>query len=49
MPWQHPGTTQDTLVTAWHHQIAWDTPRELYEAKKLAKTAAFFQCEMAKI
>ena len=48
-PRQHHGTTRDHLVTTWHHQIAWGTTWEPYKAIKLAKTAAFFQCETAKI
>ena len=48
-PWQHPGTTRDHLVTTWHHQIAWGTTWEPYEAIKLAKTAAIFQSETPKI
>ena len=48
-PLQHPVTTQDPLGTTWHHQIAWGTTWEPYKAKTIAKTAAFFQSETAKI
>ena len=44
-PLQHPGTTRDPIGNTWHHQIAWCTTWEPYKAK----TAAFFQSEMAKI
>ena len=36
-------------MTAWYHQIAWVTTWEPYKAKTLAKTAAFFQYQTAKI
>ena len=48
-PWQYPGTTQDHPVTAWHHQIAWGTTCQPYNAKKLAKTTSFFKGETSKI
>ena len=48
-PLQHLGTTRDPLGTTWHHQIVRGTTWEPYKAKTIAKTAAFFQSETAKI